>query len=113
MIEVYFLTGLGLVMTASILLVSALNQELGFYYIAENLGLFAILLYSIGLLLLLIDSVRHFQAKRYSHGIAVLFAAISLFCCSLLPIYGRHQGVPNALGGGFHRHIFWEFGHVH
>jgi hypothetical protein len=112
MIRTYFLTGLGLVMASVVLLISCLNQELGVHF-EGRLGLSAVLIYLSGLLLLIIDSLRQFRSKRYYHGSVALLAAIFLYCCSFLPIYGYHIGEPGEPGGGYHRHSIWALGHVH
>jgi hypothetical protein len=110
MIETHILTGLGLVMAFVALFVSGLNHELDF---DAGLVSSAKLIFLLGLLLLIIDSLWQFRSKRYYHGTVELLAAILLFGCSFLPVYRYHSGVPGETAGRSHGHSIWAPRHVH
>ncbi len=99
------LTTLGLGIIAAVLVITGLG--------GEALGLSAMVLFSLGLLLLLIASIDHFASNNRWRGAVVLVATLALFGCSWLPWYGRHVGEPGTPGGGYHRHPIWHLGHVH
>lgn len=97
----YLLTTLGLGVIAAVLVITGLG--------GEALGLSAIVLFSLGLLLLLVASINHFASSNPRRGTVLLIVALVLFVLSLPPLYGRHWE-PR---GGSHRHPIWHLGHVH
>src|SRR6266496_6572049 len=97
----YLLTTLGLGIIAAVLVITGLG--------GEALGLSAMVLFSLGLLLLLIASIDHFASNNRRRGTVVLIVALALYAFSWLPLYGRHWE-PR---GGYHHHPIWHLGHVH
>ncbi len=82
-----------------------------FTQVNSGIGLSAMAIFSLGLLILLIDSVLLFRERKSWQAAVVLIGAVILFGCSWFPWYGPHGG--DSPGRDIHRHSIWELGHVH